>query len=392
MSQQKSPHEEFIMATIVGGLLFGICWAIWYFFHAELTSFLRWVRVGEMWLAAFFVKDDYAVLVPGLGLQSIKTWREWLPTANLNDIRYDEIRASTYVAVLPLRTFFAVALGCMALYVILLGPGTRYRRRMNLEGLIAEQARSFPTIAPFVKFNPRNLPYRVLGQPVPAKLPLFAEALSPEEWIAYKEIKVIKNQVDFSQTWYALAAQLGKRWQGPSRLSPAAQGIYAACALKHVRKRKEAEELLNKLALSWSPQKGLRLSLGLKMQIFKIIQNPKLGGALQKYADQHAFETTAMLRCLSRARQEGGVFAPAAFLWLRGVDRNLWYALNNLGRKSYHAEAVGSLVHFTNELIAAQKIPSPRFDDVIKGFDAFLKSSDAKPIPPLDKTMKKAEG
>jgi intracellular multiplication protein IcmP len=122
------------------------------------------------------------------------------------------------------------------------------------------------------------------------------------------------------------------------------------------------------------------------MQIYKIIRDPKLGGALQKYADQHAYETTALLRCLARARQEGGVLAPASFLWLRGQDRTLWYPLNNLGRRSYHAEAVGALVHYTNELIAGQKIPTPRFEDVIKGIEAFLKSPGAKSIPPLDKT------
>ena len=78
--------------------------------------------------------------------------------------------------------------------------------------------------------------------------------------------------------------------------------------------------------------------------------------------------------------------APASFLWLRGQDRALWYPLNNLGRKSYHAEAVGALVHYTNELIAGQKIPMPRFDDVIRGIEAFLRGPGSKPIPPLDKT------
>jgi len=382
----KSPHEEFIMTAIVLGLLFGLSWAIWHFFHAELTNVLRWIRVGEMWIASLAVKSDYAVVVPDVGLQYMRTWRDWLPRANVGDIGFPEIRVTTYVAVLPLRIFFASLLAGMMAWAIFFGPGTQYRRRMRLEDLIKEQARSFPAIAPFVKFNPLNAPYRVPGQAVPSVLPIFAEALSPEEWIAFHEIKVQNNQVDLNTAWQALALQLGKRWRGPFKLSVHAQGLYAACALRFARKRKESEALLNQMSLAWSPENGLKLPFKVRTEIYNILKDPKLGGALQKFADQHAFETTALLRCLTRAREEGGVMAPASFLWLRGEDRALWYPLNNLGRKSYHAEAVGALVHYTNELIAGQKIPAPRFEDVIKGIEAFLRSSSSKAIPPLDKT------
>lgn len=388
---QKSPHEEFIMGTLILGLLSGIAWAIWHFFHAELTTALRWIRVSEMWLAQLIHDPSYSLVVPGVGKQSIKTWLDWLPHANVKDIGFPEIKVTTYVAVYPLRMLFISLLCLMMLWAIFLGPGTRYKRRMKLEELIKEQARSFPTIAPFIKFNPQKEPVRILGQAVPSKLPLFAEALSPEEWVAFHEIKTVGTQIDVNQAWQALALQLGKRWQGVEKLPLHAQALYAAFALRHVRKRKESEELLNQLALSWTPERGLKIPSKIKSQIQKIIKDPKIGGSLKKYAEQHAFETTVLLRCLARAREEGGVLAPASFLWLRGVDRTLWYPLNNLGRKSYHAEAVGALVHYTNELIAGQKIPAPRFEDVIKGIEAFLRSPAARPIPPLDKTGGKAK-
>ncbi|MBI3441219.1 MAG: hypothetical protein HY052_05385 [Proteobacteria bacterium] len=387
MSQaQRSPHEEFIMTGIVFGLLFGMSWAIWHFFHAELTNLLRWIRIGEMWVASLLEGGDYTVVVPDNGRQAVRSWIRWLSRADVDSIGFREIRAMTYIAVLPLRVLFAGLICIMMLWVIFLGPGTRYRRKMGLEELIKEQALSFPTIAPFVKFNPRNESYRVLGQPVPSKLPLFAEALSPEEWISFHEIKVQGNQIDMNQAWQALALQLGNRWQGPFKLPIHARGLYAACALRHVRKRRESEELLNQMSLAWSADKGLQLPYKVRTYINNIVKDPNVGGTLRKYADQHAFDTTALLRCLARAREEGGVLAPASFLWLRGVDRALWYPLNNLGRKSYHAEAVGALVHYTNELIAGQKIPTPRFEDVIRGIEAFLRSTSSRPIPPLDKT------
>jgi intracellular multiplication protein IcmP len=305
-------------------------------------------------------------------------------TAPVSQISTDMIERSSYIALVPLKYIFAGIMAAVSLFLGLFGPGTRYRRKMGLEGLMREQAKSFPIIQPFLKFNPTKLPFRAPGQPVPIRLPLFSEALSPEEWLAHHEVGYAGGQFDENsrnRAYRALALQLGRRWQGPQKLPLYAQGLYAAFALKHVRKRKESYELINNLALSWSAEKGFHPSAKLKGQIRSIIKNPKVGGALQKYADQHAYETTALLRCLMRAREEGGVLAPAEFLWLRGMDRTLWYPLNNLGRKSYCAEAAGALVHYTNELIAGQKIPTPRFDEVIRGLEEFMKSGSARAIP-----------
>lgn len=374
------------MTFIVIGLVWGISAIIWHYFHQQLTEVLRWIRVFELWICKFFVGDDYAISTPYAGEQTVGTWRKWLPRAPIEEIGEQEISIVTQLAVPALRPLFIGIMIVMGLWVTFFGYGTQFRRRMGLELLLKEQARSFPVISPFVKFDPRKLPFRVPGQPVPATLPLFAEALAPEEWVAYNEITVANGQVDINKMHQALTRQLGKRWQGAKALPVHAQGLFAAFALRANRKRKESADLLGQLALSWSADKGFQPPAKLKLYIRKVIKDPKLGGNLSKFADLHAYETTAMIRSLARARDQGGVLAPAEFVWLRGHDRNLWYALQNLGRRSYHAEAVGSMVHYTNELIASQKIPTPRFEDVIKGFDTYLKSGASREIPVLDKS------
>ena len=382
---QRSPHEEFILTAIIVGLVCGLAFIIWYLFHEQLTEVLRWIRVFEMWLVSLVVGKDFAIMLPNVGVQHLEVWRNWLPIADVKNIGFREIQVMTYLAVPPLKPVFLGLLGAMMLWTLFHGPGTRYRRKMTLNALMKEQAKDFPSIAPFIKFNPHKMPSRIPGQSVPVKLPIFAEALSPEEWIAFHKIKVRNHKIDVNQTYQALALQLGPRWKGPFKLPGHAQGLYAAFALRHARKRKESEELLGEMSLSWTPKGGYKPSMKLKLKIRKVIKHPKLGGALRKYADRHAYTTTALLRCLTRAREEGGVLAPASFLWLRGQDRALWYPLNNLGRKSYHAEAAGALVHFTNELISAQKIPTPRFEEVIKGIETFLRGPSSRPIPPLAK-------
>ena len=382
---QRSPHEEFILTAIIVGLVCGLAFLIWYIFHEQLTEVLRWIRIFEMWLVSLMVSKDFAIIIPSVGVQNLEIWRNWLPTDDVRNIGFQEILVMTHLAVPPLMPVFETLLGAMILWTLFRGPGTRYRRKMTLDTLMKEQAKAFPSIAPFIKFNPHKMPSRVLGKAVPSKLPIFAEALSPEEWIAFHKIKVKNHKIDVNQTYQALALQLGPRWKGPLKMPIHAQGLYAAFALRHARKRKESENLLGEMSLAWTPKGGFRPSIKLRLKIRKVIKNRKLGGALQKYADRHAYTTTALLRCLARAREEGGVLAPASFLWLRGQDRTLWYPLNNLGRKSYHAEAAGALVHFTNELISAQKIPTPRFEEVLKGIETFLSGPSSRPIPPLSK-------
>jgi intracellular multiplication protein IcmP len=390
MSQQRSPNEDMLMAGAIFFILGLITWGIWHVLHVEITSGVRWVRWAELWIDKFVIGDDMGIVAENGQAITVAQWRAWLRVAPANEITTDHISLVTQLAVLPLRPFFAAGLGAMALYIVFYGSAGQYRRRMNLESLIREQAKSFPSIQPFIKFDPRKGPGRAPGSPVPKQLPLFAEALSPEEWIAYNEIPYADKKVDHAKTWQALSLQLGRRWKGPEAMPLYMQGLFAAFALKAARKRKDSEALLGALSLSWSAEKGFRPSAKTKIMIRKAIRDPKIGGALAKFANQHAFETTAMLRALMRARQEGGVLAPAEFVWLRGVDRNLWYPLNNLGRKSYLAESAGAMVHFTGELIAQQAIASPRLNDAVKGIEDFLKSRAAREIPPLDRGGKAA--
>lgn len=372
------------MVAIVLFLVGGISWAIWTVFHAELTSALRWIRVGEMHLASLFVEDSYRVNYRG-SQNTLGQWKNYLPDARVEDITYDHIKVMTYLTMRPLRLFFVVLLGLMSLWCLLYGPGSSFKRRMGLSDLMKEQAKMFPVISPFVNFDPGKMKHRAPGDPVPATLPVFAEALTPEEWVAYHQIPYVNGKLDAGKAYQALGRQLGPRWRGPLEMPIHAQALYAAFALKHVRKRTDCDDLLNEMAKAWSPEKGFRPSSKLKNRIRKTIKDPKIGGKLSKHVNKHAYQTTALLKALQMARSEGGVLAPATFVWLRGHDRNLWYPLNNLGRQAFHAEAAGALTHFVHENIAGQRIPAPRFEDVVKNIEDWLSGPSSRPIPKLEK-------
>jgi len=381
-NQPKSPHEEFIVFFLVLFIVGGIGWAVWTVYHNELVSALRWVRYGEMWLGSLLVGEEYSIVYKGQPY-TLEKWLKIAPEADPREFKLSHMIIMSHLALKPVKWIFVGLISFMAVWVLISGPGTKYRRKMGLEGLIEEQAKTFPVIQPFVKFNPTKMQNRAPGDPVPKTLPLFAEALAPEEWVAHNRIQLVGGKLDFPKAYEALAKQLGPRWQGPEKLPLHARGLFAAFALKHIRKRTQCEDLLSQMAACWTHTSGFKPTLSLRKKINGYIKDPKIGGKLKKHCKKHAFQTTAMLRALQRARNEGGVIAPAQFVWLRGHDRALWYPLNNLGRKSYHAEASGAMAHYINEIIADQKIPTPKFDDVINVFEDVLTGPAARRIPKI---------
>lgn len=379
------------VVSIVGG---GILFAIWWFFGQELMNMVRWVRYGEAQLISLVLGADHTYFDPEIGGEftndSLLLTIEALYT---DELETSHIGLFTRSVMSVLKWPIAAILGILGLWCVFRGPGTLYRRKLNLDGLIGEQSISFPVIKPFVKFDPRKLPFRVPGSPVPAELPPFAEALSPEEWVAYNLIPMPDGKMDVNAAKNAFVQQLGRRWKGLNSLKPHERALFATFALKSVRKRKEADDLLSEIALCWDDKKGLQLSSSVKSKVNKILRDAKITKPIYMEANRHAYVKTAMLRALAHARKEGGVLAAAQFVWLRGHDRELWYPLNNLGRRSFHSEAMGVMAHYVAEKSMNRAIPMPQVSSAVDSLQHYLKKHEPIAIPKLDyKDSKKRSG
>ncbi len=164
--------------------------------------------------------------------------------------------------------------------------------------------------------------------------------------------------------------------------------------LIEVSKRGDADDILGRLSLCWDFKGGLRLSRdkSLLRDARKVLRNKELSGKTLAQANRHAFVTTAMLRALSFAREEGGVLAPSLFVWLRAHDRTLWYPLNNLGRQSFHMEALGAMSHYRAEKMTQRPIPVPKLEDAIETIKEYMGSMRARPVPQLDYSGSKKRG
>ncbi|MDR3424952.1 MAG: hypothetical protein P4M13_07755 [Alphaproteobacteria bacterium] len=402
MSAGNQQGEPALLLFVFLGMLAGFGWLLWHLTRGFWLDYpLRWLRYGEIWSINLFSSHRYDACL------------DWLRLARVNDTNpspavigatnacfganflgqvpgdqaglYYQMSGPPFIALgnAAMRIFrwpLAAILASIGCYELFLSPNNKFFTKHTLESLIETQAKMWPIISPIVKFNPSKTG-RILGDPIPDKLPPFAEALSPEEWVSWNRIPVINGIPDRDVTRRAFISQLGPQWKGVDSLPLHMRALLAAFALKGAQKREESDEFLGRLALCWSPDKGFRPEAELIAEIDKILQDPKTGGKIPAAADRHAWRTTAMLGALQWARANGGVLAPAQFLWLRAEDRALWYPLNNLGRRAFHSEGAGAMAHFMAEESAKKPLPIPRVDTAIVTLNTYLHDPDKRPVP-----------
>lgn len=406
----NSDDPAWILLLMIG--IFGCAaWGIWFFFRPELLEAMRYVRLVEM-----------APLVPvDANVSACFTWLRQVPregtlptdatiyaaakcfgVAQLRGLTIEE--AMKYYTLTPTslgvvsreilaywRWVVIACCGGLVYAALFMSKRDSFKTKHTLESFIQTQAKMWPVIAPITGFNPSKHSARIPGAAVPEQLPLFAEALSPEEWLSFQQIPVNGNIPDRERTRQAFAQQLGPRWRGYKELPFYMQALLAAFALKGVQKRDESDDFLGRISRCWTAEKGFVPTPEIAAEVKKILADPAIGGPLMERASKHAYRTTALLGVLKWARFMGGVLAAAQFLWLRGTDRNLWYALNNQGRRSFHMEGAGAMAHFMAEDTAGKALPIPRLETAIVALNQYLAATQPE-IPPFGGKNKSRAG
>ncbi len=369
MADEHKDDDVIKFALLIGVFILFLV-LMWIYFKVQILSGIRWIRVGEIYLIRIFTDN-------------LNLIQQQLITLEPQQLHWGHITETTKYTSVLIRYPLAVVLAIMGISRIFITGESKYMRRMGIEQMIHEHAKGFPVVAPITKLNPLETEARQLGTAVPSYMQPFAEALAPEEWVAYNAVPMPDGKIDPIHARIAFAKQLGPRWRSPDHLPLHQQVLLAAFSMKANDMRKESDEFLSEVSKYWHPQKGLKLPGRLVSKVKKVLRDPRLGMVTAKLCKQHAFVNTALLRALKIARQQGGVLSPSQFLWLRAEDRTLWYPLNNLGREASHAEASGAMAHFRAELMANKPIPNPQMGGAVEGLVEYLKETGV-PIPARD--------
>lgn len=380
----KGTGDPVIGLLIVMAAVWLFSWGVWKIFEPQIMEGWRWVRMSQLAAVNLVMQN-----------QQYSKWVDYMWKArgakegSTGYVFTAKEGAMTGKFVTDILKYPVGVMMLVLAYLCMTSIRNEFKGRFTLESFIKAQAKVWKVIAPIVDFNPGRFSARMPGDPLPKTLPLFAEPLSPEEWIAFNKIGITNNLPEKEAARRAFAAQLGPRWTGPESLPPHLKGLYAAFALKGVQRREESDELLGELATCWNHKTGFKLTPILAKRVDELIKDPKVGGKANQHAQNHAYRITALLGVLKWARKYGGVLAPGQFLWLRGVDRSVWYPLNNLGRRTFYAEGAGAMGHYMAEMNAQKPLTIPRVDTCIITLNQYITTTGAR-IPPLegDKTAR----
>jgi intracellular multiplication protein IcmP len=343
----------------------------WYQFRGQIVMVMMHLKVYQIYLLRFFDPSLEALQTSLLSQIASKSYL---------GMQYDGLVHMLEQVGKIWRYPVAVILGLLALKLFFGSPIVKYKRTLSMQTLTEQEASDWPQITPVVKLDLVK-EHAEKGQWAMGQTPMqFAKKhrlLLEAKEVVDSDVLRAQEQMIVSllrgAAYQVFATQLGAYWNGIERLPIYKQALFAVFASRIGGDRAGAANLLSQIAASakFDPKKKAlpQLNYAGTAELLKKHQNNKL---IAKITQQHAFVTTVMASMLMTARNDG-VVASADFLWLKVVDRPLWFLLNSVGRRTVFAEAAGPFGHWIAELQLGQAIRLPMVEEAINGLDAALK-------------------
>lgn len=150
------------------------------------------------------------------------------------------------------------------------------------------------------------------------------------------------------------AKQLGPVWNGSASLPPMERGLYAAFCAQAAGDAGAAHQLMNQMAFSWveaTYDKNWNVVTPHHCDITgaeELIAKHESHRRIQEVLNRHAHRYNVIFGVLNAARANGRIFS-STFLWLRPVNRDLFFHLNSDGGQCSFWENAGLWAHYQIE-------------------------------------------
>ncbi len=187
--------------------------------------------------------------------------------------------------------------------------------------------------------------------------------------LGYKDMPAWGQAVfDLTAAKKVFTDQLGQPVQEFSAMSAIRKALATSFALYAVGKKEEGVDLLDKLSASYSEENKPECLVLKEASFIKDAEEKfqTILPQLDKSLSRHAFELTWFMELLLLARKKG-VLASSQFLFLRPMDRPLWYALNQCGGRTAWTEAAAAWEHYHEEKKYQKAIAEPQVVKAVSG-------------------------
>lgn len=351
-----------ILLSILGG-----GFLIWYKAHTYIVLVIFQIKILEIEIITSFFS------VPVL-----KSWELYIRNVPAETVDWAHVKVLCNAVGHYLRYPFGAVLMGMAVWVYTKSTALKFRRTHSMKTLREQEQMNWPQIMPITSKD-------LIAEDV--RLGPWAMALTPMEFAKQYNLlkkdefaqRVVSNMevpltgtVKKGEARRIFTLQLGAYWNGFDALNPHTKALAAIFIAKINRDRDGAMKLLK--ILSESAAKG-KLDTTLVPALLNKHRNTEL---VQEIVQKHAYVMTVMASLLVGARDDG-VLASADFLWLKPVDRRLWYVLNTIGRQTAFVEVGGIFAHWQVENALGKKCLMPMVEEAVKALEGAIKEVKLSP-------------
>lgn len=349
----------FFMAVAVAG---------WYFYHPQIVSALFLVRtleaqviqsvltiINDLLSIVFLPKIDAANI--NLAIQNMT--QSDVATINFQQVAIVSAQVGGYLCVPAV-----IIAGLLSSHLIFFKATARYKEKYSMTTLRAQEKVNWPEIYPVINTNLiktgiDELPWSMSKQPLE-----FAKEHNLLNRIVVDHRPAV--EVDKGKAFALFTSQLTRRWSTLRDFRTHELALFAAFAAKIGGDDKGSKAFLQQM--SKSALSGKINYSGTHQLLRKHVKHKIVGKAVSP----HAYVMTAMASLLEAARATG-VLASAEFLWLKRVDRNLWYMLSSVGRQTPFPEVAGVFAHWIIEKKLRRPLKVPMVNEAVAALDVAIK-------------------
>jgi intracellular multiplication protein IcmP len=341
-------------------LLVVVSMIVWYFNHTIIVRLMFKLNIWQ--------SELINLIWPGEPLAPLI---QLMQALNPELVDWNSLLELTLQVGLYMRYIFGVILFILAFFLFQKDLSLKYAKVHSMKTLRAQEQENWPSIAPVIKQDLVNTD--IDEGP-------WAMALNPIEFA--KKNKLLKKSdalVDSSQPGTEFTAglkkmdakrvftmQLGPLWESFDKCQPHVKAMAAIFLARINRDKDAADKIASALSRSFAVNK-----IDYK-EAYPVIAKYQNVALVQEIVQGHAYVYTVLASLLEAARDDG-VVPSSDFLWLKPVDRRLWYMLNCVGRQTPFAEISGAFAHWKAEKVMQRPCLTPMTDEAVKALELAIK-------------------
>ena len=335
---EKGENNEILL--IVG--LIALVFILWTAFHDKFAAIVLAVRSIEIWTIS-------------LGTDSLLELKGWVRKVDRKVVTISDLWLVSSMVGDYIRWVTTPVLIGLGIWLMSKSPTEKFMRKFSDVTLPKVEADLYPWMRISVKLDFPSMDTEKGN---------WAMAKTERQFVRAHRLRLETGDLDKEKTEPIMIKQVGPLFLDIKSMRPHVRALFAMFAIRIGKDFKNGDQLLLLLARSASDGK---IDYSTVDEIAnKYLENKKV----KKIMARHAYERTMLMSMLEEAR--GGprgkdYLPPNWFLWLKGVDRTLWYALADVGRETPHIECAGTWGHWLAEKALNKRLEVPFVKNAVEG-------------------------